>query len=393
MRIVIFIYYYFFNLDTNALVTRGQLVTSEPVLLKEIRHFFKEWRISFEYFLLHEQDISKKYDKCAQLFHIEYRNKQPDYSVVNKWCFFGKDLRLQTIPSPFLIVYDKDSDSKVSLVDSDSLDWPVRQWTKVELMQTFEEDGYYVKLIVNDEVVSKEKAINADGVQDFRLYQGCKGTSERPVTKETVHKCEAINVYIDNVVVETSQDQNIRPDIPDEIEGIPELVGDGNCIDGWTPIFGKCVKVFEQASSWYEARNICKENGARLVRIDNVPVNHAVGELNSNLLWMDATDNEEEGVWRNSDGQVLNFTLWRDDASWNGEQPDNGVGVDGWDMFYSPEQNCAAMSFRHYLATGEKGLRKWNDEDCKRFRKKRGDFYPACSYNRFGQLKFSPVIF
>ena len=107
-------------------------------------------------------------------------------------------------------------------------------------MQTFEEDGYYVKLIVNDEVVSKEKAINADGVQDFRLYQGCKGTSGRPVTKESMHKCEAINVYIDNVVVETSQDQNIRPDIPDEIEGTPELVGDGNCIDGWTPIFGKC---------------------------------------------------------------------------------------------------------------------------------------------------------
>ena len=374
------------------MVTRGQLVPSEGVLLKEIEYFFKEWRISFDYFLLHEQDVSNKYDQCAQLFHIEYEKTNPDFSVVNKWCFAGKDLRLQAIPSK---VFGEDSRLKAT----DNFDWPVRQWTKVELLQTFEEDGYYIKLIVNDEVVSKEKATEADGVRNFKLYEGCRWTPSRPVNKETMHKCEAINVYIDNLVVETSQDQNIRPNIPDEIEGAPEIVGDGNCLDGWTPVFGKCVKVFERASSRYEARNICKENGARLITIDNIPVNQAVGVLNQNLLWVDATDSEEEGVWRNSEGQVLNFTLWRDSFHQGYEpQPDNGGS---WPAWHAPEQNCAVMARAHHL-TGENGLRKWNDEDCKRFRKTQKDghileLYPACSYNRFGMFnngqKFLPTVF
>jgi hypothetical protein len=97
---------------------------------------------------------------------------------------------------------------------------------------------------------------------------------------------------------------------------------------------GHWYKVFLEKCTWRRAKERCGTLGGRLAVISDEPTWAFVKGLTPAIVWLGATDEETEGVWKWVDGTELTFKAWLP------KQPDNIRGKE------------------HYLATrGD----KWND--------------------------------
>lgn len=81
---------------------------------------------------------------------------------------------------------------------------------------------------------------------------------------------------------------------------------------------------FEDIVDWHTAKKICEAKGGYLVIIDNKNENDMVysgiQKISKSQAWIGATDITEEGIWRDSKGNVLKYT------NWHPVQPDNWNG-------------------------------------------------------------------
>jgi hypothetical protein len=107
---------------------------------------------------------------------------------------------------------------------------------------------------------------------------------------------------------------------------------------------GRWYKVVLEKKSWHAARDKCKDMGGQLVTIPDAQTWEFVKGLTTASVWLGASDEVTEGVWKWVDGTPVSFT------SWFTAQPDN------------------ARSIEHFLAT-YKG--RWNDVP------KSGEFLPS----------------
>lgn len=98
---------------------------------------------------------------------------------------------------------------------------------------------------------------------------------------------------------------------------------------------GKWYRVYvEKGVSWHRARDKCKALGGQLVTVPDAPTWEFVKSLTPASVWMGATDEKTEGVWKWVDGTPVGFT------GWIGAGADNSNGRE------------------HYLTTHRGG---WND--------------------------------
>jgi WD40 repeat protein len=77
---------------------------------------------------------------------------------------------------------------------------------------------------------------------------------------------------------------------------------------------GHWYKFYPEQLSWKAARDLSKSNGGHLVIIESLAENEFVGKLVENNAWQDAwigaTDQAEDGKWRDVNGAILTFTNW-----------------------------------------------------------------------------------
>ena len=85
----------------------------------------------------------------------------------------------------------------------------------------------------------------------------------------------------------------------------------------------KIYKVFKQRSTWHAAHAVCANNGGVLAMPRNRNevefIRRIAVKYDMDGLWLGATDEAEEGVWRWNDGTLMQYDNWAE------YQPDNGL--------------------------------------------------------------------
>ena len=124
-----------------------------------------------------------------------------------------------------------------------------------------------------------------------------------------------------------------------------------NLID-WNYTFGGSTYYLSRDSGlklmWNEARLVCELMGAHLVKIETEEDRYLQGKFGSKLTWIGATDGDEEGTFRWTDGTPLTY------SNWDLGQPDDAIGEDCAQYWVSGKWNDNNCGNQHYFICKEK---------------------------------------
>jgi tetratricopeptide (TPR) repeat protein len=85
----------------------------------------------------------------------------------------------------------------------------------------------------------------------------------------------------------------------------------------------RAFKIFRYDIPWHEAKRLCEEMGGRLAVVKDQETLDYLNKMKGPArLWLGATDEEEEGVWKWVDGTLVEFDAWAD------KQPFNMAGLE-----------------------------------------------------------------
>jgi len=74
---------------------------------------------------------------------------------------------------------------------------------------------------------------------------------------------------------------------------------------------GAWFRVYRERGSWQHAQEACKRLGGQLASIpDESTWNFLKPFIGDSSLWLGATDEDEEGVWKWIDGTPFTFSAW-----------------------------------------------------------------------------------
>ncbi|XP_056434792.1 CD209 antigen-like protein C [Gadus chalcogrammus] len=124
------------------------------------------------------------------------------------------------------------------------------------------------------------------------------------------------------------------------------------CPGGWDKFGCKCYRVTRQWGSWNNSRESCVSQRADLVVMDSKQEMDFINSMYRGNVWLGATYEASEGLWRWVDGTVLSV----DNPSWRRGKPDGGK-----------KKNCLRR-------VKEQTNYKWTDESCK------ANNYGLCEY-------------
>ena len=362
------------------MIGRGRKVptTATYEVLKEFDLFHRQWRISFDYFLLHEQDhlTTDGARECIPIFHLQYKNaKWGKNPIVNKFCIVGKDLRVQTIPSKAGYFFPP----------ARNVEWKVGKWTNVELKVFQEPDGvFYLTFSVDGEIVSQTEVCDTcfyrlDTVREMKAYLGC---DLGPYSPNQFEHCGPLNVYIDNFEMETWEEDVFAG----EAENIPY---DGRCMEGWTPAYDICFRVFNASGTWDHARKNCQKIGTELARIDNFLVDSDISskEEDSARMWINGKFDRGENIWKDAAGKPLTYWNHRYTTTENW----NTYGTTANEIGFMPPghaPNNVGDYCLHYSTRDYKHESEYHSNTDRTFRNKKCsnmiDHY-VCSHKRFSK--------
>merc|ERR1712156_164965 len=123
----------------------------------------------------------------------------------------------------------------------------------------------------------------------------------------------------------------------------------------WVNICGGTYPFSEHMESWDDANGECELYGSHLLQIDNLAENfclldyaHTVGI--SDNFWHSANDIGSEGVWRQYDGKLIDWSPW-----WRVMPND----PNGGDPNLGEHENCGAFTLSKSRDAG-----KWFDYPC-----------------------------
>lgn len=87
---------------------------------------------------------------------------------------------------------------------------------------------------------------------------------------------------------------------------------------------GHYYMVFDKSVTWPEARRRCRRMGGYLACVTSKQENAFLKRFAKGVVWLGATDEHEEGVWRWITGEESTFTDWQKG------QPDNAGEGEDW---------------------------------------------------------------
>merc|ERR1712013_26161 len=123
----------------------------------------------------------------------------------------------------------------------------------------------------------------------------------------------------------------------------------GNCIqacpDNWEKKDERCYLWQNDPKTWAEAEEFCNEKEAYLASVTSQNIHDYIWskiEPTGSSFWIGGSDQEEEGIWKWSDGSKWNFTQWLTN------EPNNHLD----------NENCVQFGLHRWAQNG------WNDEKC-----------------------------
>ena len=141
------------------------------------------------------------------------------------------------------------------------------------------------------------------------------------------------------------------------------------CRDPWSQLSTGCYLFQQRNSTWYEAKQTCKQSGGHLVEIESMYEMNNLGRAIESLswdasvhgVWIGLNDVFHDGTWVwDHSGRPLDF------SNWAPGEPDNKRGAEHCGVsFTNPHPTHAWI--------GLPRVRKWSDVSCE----ERGDHYGA----------------
>ena len=83
------------------------------------------------------------------------------------------------------------------------------------------------------------------------------------------------------------------------------------CPKGWESHGDRCYLWQNDPKNWTEAEQFCKDKGAHLASVTSLNIHNYIWskiEPTGSSFWIGGSDQEEEGLWKWSDGSEWNFT-------------------------------------------------------------------------------------
>lgn len=137
-----------------------------------------------------------------------------------------------------------------------------------------------------------------------------------------------------------------------EVEVVANTITAGICPQGWTGFHSSCYLLFNRLTNqWNQARQVCREHGGDLVKIESPEENHFVYTLahykaaNKKYMWIGLLrgSSSEQFAWVHTPPPILY-------SNWAVEEPNN---------LHGRGENCGHI----YIWKGDKAM-QWNDELC-----------------------------
>merc|ERR1712179_771674 len=130
-----------------------------------------------------------------------------------------------------------------------------------------------------------------------------------------------------------------------------------SCDYGWEEKDGRCYFWSKEKLSWEAAEEKCQKLGGHLASVisQDVHVYLRDNEKNSFFVWIGATDQKDEGIWKWTDCNPWNF------AKWGKNEPDNGKT-----RYSSDDENCAVLTSKKYSRQSYNKYEDWSDTSCKK---------------------------
>merc|ERR1712051_302389 len=162
-------------------------------------------------------------------------------------------------------------------------------------------------------------------------------TTKEPTT--TVQTTTVVTTTVQTTTVVTTTVQTTTEEPTTTVQTTTASGGsDCNLADFTADDDGNCFLVVESKLNWSKARKACQALGdANLASIESATANTFIKGLVSDSTWTGATDSNNEGTWKWTNGETFSFNKWKDDSDISND-----------------DEDCA------YIATNG----KWQDQDC-----------------------------
>ena len=195
------------------------------------------------------------------------------------------------------------------------------------------------ELDTNEEVQESDDSVDDESMDDEEtIIQETISEDEQAsmVTDEVNDSEDVQNTLSETEVVSVENVEVVKNEKANAIEGIQ---------DSSTPVEfnGHTYLVVEDAMSWHDAVQYCRDQGGYLATVGSQEENDFLGELIEADIWIGGTDEGTEGEWRWITGETFEYSSWEQEYG----ESNGGINENSLERFADGTWNDAYGSFEH----------------------------------------------
>ena len=138
-----------------------------------------------DFFVLHEQGAKL----CAEIFDFQFQKSSDGHIFSKSICIRDQRVLIHRIQAEY---------ESLEYEQKKTLHFNHREWVSVEISNIRDKNGkYHLTIKANEQIISQYINENAEELVNMKVFAGCNHYLKRG------ELCQALNVYVDNVLVES----------------------------------------------------------------------------------------------------------------------------------------------------------------------------------------------